>query len=89
VRHDYCDVQLAIVRSWLSDQNYESTKGLVDDYFRSQFRGIQFDMLAARTRPDAIETDDLNAVRALSIGSRGHSSSGCSGTMSNGTFARS
>jgi hypothetical protein len=67
VRDNDCDARLAIVRTWLSDEDYAATKGLVEDYyFEDQFRGVWFDRLASETPTDAI-IGDLDAVRALSV----------------------
>jgi hypothetical protein len=59
--------QIEKVRSWLSDQHRRCAAWLVSDYYE-RFRGARFDALARRSPAGMITRDDLDAVRALSIG---------------------
>jgi hypothetical protein len=59
--------QIEKVRSWLSAPDRERAARLVSDYYEN-FGGARFDALAGRGPAHVITRDDLDAVRALSIG---------------------
>lgn len=61
-----CRSALDNARAWLSPQNREASADLVADYL-DNFRGARFDQIAATTPADQITSDDLDAVRTLSI----------------------
>jgi hypothetical protein len=61
-----CEKQLLLVRAWLSEDHFDCAKWLVDNY-QQRPGGAAFDRLARTTAPNAIEDDDLAAVRSLSI----------------------